>query len=61
VLQGVLLPVELVLMLIIVNRVRVMGKYRNTRAANVVCWATVVIVGVLALVYTVQQVLGAGS
>jgi NRAMP (natural resistance-associated macrophage protein)-like metal ion transporter len=61
VLQGVLLPVELVLMLMIVNRVRVMGKYRNTRAANIVCWATVVIVGVLAIVYTVQQVLGAGS
>ena len=61
VLQGVLLPIELVLMLVIVNRERIMGKYRNTRAANIVCWTTVVIVGVLAIVYTIQQIMGAGS
>jgi Mn2+/Fe2+ NRAMP family transporter len=61
VLQGVLLPFELVLMLLIINRERIMGMYRNNRAANLVGWSTVVIVGVIALVYTAQQILGGGS
>jgi Mn2+/Fe2+ NRAMP family transporter len=61
VLQGVLLPFELVLMLLIINRERIMGIYRNNRAANLVGWSTVVIVGVIALVYTAQQILGGGS
>ena len=59
VVQGLLLPLELVLMLVIINRVRVMGAYRNTRSANVVSWATVVIVGVIALYYTYTQIVGA--
>jgi Mn2+/Fe2+ NRAMP family transporter len=49
------LPLELVLMLVIINRVRVMGAYRNTRTANVITWATVVIVGAIALYYTFTQ------
>jgi len=53
--QGLLLPLELVLMLIIINRVRVMGAYRNTLTANVITWATVAIVGVIALYYTFTQ------
>jgi NRAMP (natural resistance-associated macrophage protein)-like metal ion transporter len=56
VVQGLLLPLELVLMLIIINRARVMGTFRNTRFANTICWATVVIVGVIALYYTYTQV-----
>jgi Mn2+/Fe2+ NRAMP family transporter len=56
VIQGLLLPAELVLMLIIINRARVMGTFRNTRTANIICWATVVIVGVIALYYTYTQV-----
>jgi len=59
VVQGVLLPAELVLMLIIVNRVRVMGAYRNNVAANAICWTTVVVVGVIALYYTYTQVVAA--
>jgi NRAMP (natural resistance-associated macrophage protein)-like metal ion transporter len=59
VVQGLLLPLELVLMLVIINRVRVMGVYRNTRTANVISWATVVIVGVIALYYTFTQVAAA--
>jgi Mn2+/Fe2+ NRAMP family transporter len=58
VVQGLLLPLELVLMLVIINRVRVMGTYRNTRTANVISWATVVIVGVIALYYTYTQIVG---
>jgi Mn2+/Fe2+ NRAMP family transporter len=61
VLQGLLLPFELVLMLIIINRVRVMGTHRNSRAANIVGWSTVIIVGAIALFYTVQQVQSGGN
>jgi len=58
-LQGLLLPLELVLMLVIINRVRVMGTYRNGAAANVIGWATVGIVGAIALYYTFTQALAA--
>ncbi len=51
-----LLPLELVLMLILINRRRVMGKYRNTLWDNVVGWATTVIAGGLALYYFAQQI-----
>jgi len=61
VVQGLLLPLELVLMLIIVNRARVMGVYRNNRAANVIGWTTVGIVGIIALYYTFTQVIGHGG
>jgi NRAMP (natural resistance-associated macrophage protein)-like metal ion transporter len=53
--QGLLLPAELVLMLIIINRARVMGTFRNTRTANIICWSTVIIVGAIALYYTYTQ------
>jgi NRAMP (natural resistance-associated macrophage protein)-like metal ion transporter len=61
VVQGLLLPLELVLMLIIINRARVMGVYSNTRSANIICWTTVVVVGVIALYYTFTQIVGSGS
>ena len=53
--QGVLLPFELVLMLIIINRKSVMGSYTNGVVGNVIGWATVVIIGGLSL----YDVLGA--
>jgi Mn2+/Fe2+ NRAMP family transporter len=59
--QGILLPLELVLMMIIINRKSVMGKFVNSRLSNVVGWATVGIVGLLAFGYALQQVLGGGS
>jgi Mn2+/Fe2+ NRAMP family transporter len=61
VLQGLLLPFELVLMLIVINRFRVMGVHRNSRSANIIGWATVIIVGAIALYYTAQQVLSGGG
>ena len=57
--QGLLLPLELVLMLVIINRARVMGVYRNTRTANVIGWGTVAIVGLIALYYTFTQAIAA--
>jgi NRAMP (natural resistance-associated macrophage protein)-like metal ion transporter len=56
--QGIVLPFELVLMLIIINRARVMGAFRNNLVSNIVAWTTVVVVGTLALVYTAQQLRG---
>jgi Mn2+/Fe2+ NRAMP family transporter len=56
VVQGLLLPLELVLMLVVINRARVMGLYRNTLTANIICWTTVIVVGVIALYYTYTQV-----
>ncbi len=61
VVQGILLPLELVLMMIIINRTGVMGKFVNSRTSNIVGWATVVIVGTLALGYTIQQIISGGS
>lgn len=58
VLQGVLLPIELVLMLVIVNRKKVMGRHVNSAALNVIAWATAIVVGALALYYAFSQVAG---
>jgi NRAMP (natural resistance-associated macrophage protein)-like metal ion transporter len=59
VLQGAVLPLELVLMLIIINRKRVMGKYVNTRAGNIISWTTAIVIGGLAIVYVIQSITGA--
>ncbi|MBV9438924.1 MAG: divalent metal cation transporter [Candidatus Eremiobacteraeota bacterium] len=58
VVQGVLLPFELVLMLIVVNRAKVMGRYVNSRFGNIVAWSTAIAIGALALVYVWQSVRG---
>ena len=55
VLQGILLPPELVLMLLIINKRTVMGRYVNSPLGNAIAWATVVIVGGLSIFYVVQQ------
>ena len=44
VLNGVLLPVVIVLMLILINRKDLMGEHVNSRLFNVVAWATSIIV-----------------
>jgi len=49
ILNGVLLPVILVLMLRLVNRRRLMGPYVNSRFYNAVSWLTVILVAVLSL------------
>ncbi len=55
VLQGILLPPELVLMLLIVNKTGVMGTYVNSRFVNALAWATVVLVGALSVFYVIKQ------
>lgn len=58
VVQGMLLPAELVLMLIIVNKRSVMGKHTNTLFANAITWATVVVIGALSVFYVGYLILG---
>ncbi len=55
VLNGALLPVVLVLMLLLINNKRLMGKWTNGIVFNTVAWATVIIVGGLTVFSTVQQ------
>ncbi len=62
VLNGMLLPIVLVLMLLLINNKRLMGRWTNGVAFNVIAWTTVVIVGILTLVSTVQLIFpSAGS
>lgn len=61
VLQGILLPPELVLMLLIVNKRSVMGRYTNSPLGNAIAWATVVIVGGLSLFYVLRQFIGGAA
>jgi len=44
VLNGVLLPVVIILMLLLINRRDLMGEYRNTRLWNAIAWGTSAIV-----------------
>jgi Mn2+/Fe2+ NRAMP family transporter len=44
VLNGVLLPVVIILMLMLINRQDLMGNYKNSRLWNVIAWATSIIV-----------------
>jgi len=61
VLQGIVLPLELVLMLIIINKKTIMGKHTNSVLANTIAWATTAIVGGLAVFYAIQQITSGGS
>jgi Mn2+/Fe2+ NRAMP family transporter len=44
VLNGVLLPVIIILMLMLINRKDLMGEHRNSRLWNIIAWATSIIV-----------------
>jgi Mn2+/Fe2+ NRAMP family transporter len=44
VLNGVLLPVVIILMLLLINRTDLMGEHKNSRAWNWIAWGTSVIV-----------------
>jgi Mn2+/Fe2+ NRAMP family transporter len=57
VLNGMLLPLVLVLMLLLINNKRLMGSWTNGPAFNVVAWSTAVIVGVLTVLSTLRLIL----
>ena len=50
VLNGVLLPVIIILMLMLINRRDLMGDYKNSRFFNVIAWTTSIIVIAMTLV-----------
>jgi NRAMP (natural resistance-associated macrophage protein)-like metal ion transporter len=52
--NGALLPIVLVLMLLLVNNKRLMGKYVNGPVLNIISWVSVVVVAILTLISTVQ-------
>ncbi len=56
VLNGMLLPIVLVLMLLLINNKHIMGAWTNGPLFNVIAWATVVIVGGLTIVYTLLAI-----
>ncbi len=56
VLNGMLLPIVLVLMLLLINDKRIMGSWTNGAFFNTVAWATAIIVGLLTAVYTIFAV-----
>ena len=57
-LNGLLLPVILVVMLILINDRRLMGKFVNGRLFNLLAWITVVILILLALILVIISFLG---
>jgi Mn2+/Fe2+ NRAMP family transporter len=50
VINGILLPVVLVFVLILINRVSLMGKHRNSRVFNLIAGTVVVVMAALSLV-----------
>ena len=50
VLNGVLLPVVIILMLLLINRHDLMGEHKNSRTWNVIAWGTSIIVIVMTLI-----------
>jgi NRAMP (natural resistance-associated macrophage protein)-like metal ion transporter len=59
-LNGVLLPLVIVLMLVLVNRRELMGKHTNSRWFNGIAWTTAVVVSVLSVVWMVGVFRGRG-
>lgn len=49
VLNGILLPLVLIFMLLLVNQAGLMGRYRNSRLANVLAWVCVALVSALSV------------
>ncbi|MGB9144609.1 MAG: divalent metal cation transporter [Acidobacteriaceae bacterium] len=54
-LNGILLPLVIVLMLFLINRKDLMGEYVNSHWFNVVAWTTTVVVSILSVILMVQQ------
>jgi len=55
--NSVFLPFVLIFMLLLINDKRLMGNYRNSTTFNIIAWATVVLVIILTLAFTVASFL----
>jgi Mn2+/Fe2+ NRAMP family transporter len=53
-LNGVLLPIVIILMLLLINRKDLMGDYVNSHWFNIVAWLTAIIVSILSVMLMVQ-------
>jgi Mn2+/Fe2+ NRAMP family transporter len=51
VINGLVLPVILIFMLLLINNKKLMGEYTSKRGYNIICWATVVLLVALSVVY----------
>jgi NRAMP (natural resistance-associated macrophage protein)-like metal ion transporter len=56
VINGLLLPVVLVVILLLVNDERIMGEHVNGRFYNGVCWVSVVLISAISIVYALALV-----
>jgi NRAMP (natural resistance-associated macrophage protein)-like metal ion transporter len=54
-LNGVLLPLVIVLMLLLINRKDLMGEYVNSHWFNGIAWLTAIVVSALSVVLMIQQ------
>ncbi len=54
VLNGILLPIVIILMLVLINRKDLMGEHVNARWFNVVAWLTAIIVSILSVMLMVH-------
>jgi Mn2+/Fe2+ NRAMP family transporter len=57
-LNGVLLPIVIILMLLLINRKDLMGEYVNPRWFNIAAWITAIIVSILSVMLMIQQFKG---
>jgi len=53
---GMLLPLILILMILLCNDRRLMGRYVNGRANNIVAWITTIVMTVLTLLIVVTTI-----
>jgi Mn2+/Fe2+ NRAMP family transporter len=51
VINGLLLPVILVIILILVNNRALMGRYVNGKVYNLLCWTSVAALALISIVY----------
>ena len=54
-LNGILLPIVIVLMLLLINRKDLMGKHTNSHWFNAIAWLTAIVVSILSVMLMVQQ------
>jgi NRAMP (natural resistance-associated macrophage protein)-like metal ion transporter len=54
-LNGILLPIVIVLMLLLINRKDLMGKHTNSHWFNLIAWTTAIVVSILSGMLMVQQ------
>ncbi len=55
VINGLLLPIVLVVILFLVNNERLMGKNANGKLYNTVCWAAVLVLAVISIAYVASM------